>query len=358
MQKVLNYGSYLQAYALKQMLLNNGANSVSFIDIKKGKPLPGFELKERNLKDIFSRLIEVVSAGKLASCFRDYLFIRKVYRSIIANFDILGLNSPLPKRFDLVVIGSDEVFNCCQKSEWGYDLQLYGDIPEADKVISYAGSFGHTTLEQLYELGISDEIGKTMSSMEAISVRDQNSKEIVERITGRVPDVHLDPVLIYGYKKEIEYICDDIEEEYVLIYSYHTRINDPVEIDKICKFAHSKGLKLFSVFCRYDWCDKAIIPDSPIEVLKWFKKATHVITDTFHGTIFSIITHSSFCTIIRDSNLQKLSSLLSHLKLSDRKLDNTQCIDDVLSQNIDYTMTEEILDSHRKISQDYLVRHL
>ena len=43
MQRVLNYGSFLQAYALKQLLLQNGADEVYFIDIEKGRSLPGYE---------------------------------------------------------------------------------------------------------------------------------------------------------------------------------------------------------------------------------------------------------------------------------------------------------------------------
>ena len=64
--------------------------------------------------------------------------------------------------FDVVFIGSDEVFNCCQKTTWGYTSQLYGHIPQADRIVSYAGSFGHTTLGLLKKLQVDGEIGQTM----------------------------------------------------------------------------------------------------------------------------------------------------------------------------------------------------
>ena len=50
MQRVLNYGSFLQAYALKQLLLQNGADDVYFIDIEKGRSLAGFEQETTLLK--------------------------------------------------------------------------------------------------------------------------------------------------------------------------------------------------------------------------------------------------------------------------------------------------------------------
>lgn len=53
MQRVLNYGSFLQAYALKQLLLQNGADDVYFIDIEKGRSLAGFEQENSLLKKLF-----------------------------------------------------------------------------------------------------------------------------------------------------------------------------------------------------------------------------------------------------------------------------------------------------------------
>lgn len=53
MQRVLNYGSFLQAYALKQLLLQNGADDVYFIDIEKGRSLAGFEQENSLLKSYF-----------------------------------------------------------------------------------------------------------------------------------------------------------------------------------------------------------------------------------------------------------------------------------------------------------------
>ena len=89
-----------------------------------------------------------------------------------------------------------------------------------------------------------------MKKLSAISVRDRNSYEIVERLTGIKPEIHLDPVLIYGYEKEIVERNINIQQLYMVIYSYQGRISDKDEIKKIVEFAKSKGLKLISVFCR------------------------------------------------------------------------------------------------------------
>lgn len=359
MQKVLNYGSYLQAYALKQLLLNNGANEVYFIDIKPGRQLPGFSDEDQNKSNFISKVGSAILSFNLISKIKDFFFIRKVYKYIIKNYERLGLNDTCPSNFDLAVIGSDEVFNCCQYSTWGYTLQLYGDIPEAKEVISYAASFGHTTLEQLKNLGIDREIGNMLSTMSNISVRDDNSRMIVSSLTGIVPHVNVDPVLAYGYKKEIESYSVECKDRYIVLYSYHTRISDKNEINRILKFAKENNLKVYSIFCRYDWCDKAILPDSPFEVLVWINKANYVITDTFHGTVFSIITRSQFATIVRDSNRNKLVFLLEHFGLTDRVIDvREEEFSSIFNKVVDYTNVDLILESDREKTNTYLSNYL
>ena len=361
MQKVINYGSFLQAYAMKQLLLLNGADKVYFIDIKPGRPLPGFEWphsisKPKKLKNICTYICN----GSLFSKIKDVIFEKRLKKNIVKNFDILGLDKEDSGYYDSVVIGSDEVFNCCQKTPWQYTLQLYGEISNVKNIISYAGSFGHTTYSQLLELGIDKEIGATMRKMNSVSVRDQNSYDIVRLITGVKPEIHLDPVLIYGFKNEINKKVFNVDYDYMIVYSYMGRINNQEEINQIISFANSHNLRLISIFCRYDWCYKAIIPHTPLDIFPWFKEAKYVITDTFHGSVFSIITNRLFCTLIRDNNKQKIEYLLSKFHLTDRIIYNIEKdnIFDVLEKNIDYNFVNEVLLKERKMSFDYLQKKI
>lgn len=360
MQRVLNYGSFLQAYALKQLLLQNGADEVYFIDIEKGRELPGFEYSKNQSKwHKLKRLLQIIFTGLLFQKIRDRKFTKRLKKSIEDCFPILELDKPAPKEFDLVVIGSDEVFNCCQPAPWGYTLQLYGRVLNAKKVISYAGSFGHTRYEQLVQLGIDKEIGETMKTMAAISVRDQNSYDIVEKLTGIKAEMHLDPVLIYGYEKEIAERKVSYPGKYMVIYSYQGRIKDKKEIKEITSFAKEHKLKLISIFCRYDWCDEAIIPETPFDVLGWFKGAEYVVTDTFHGTIFSIITGRMFVTLVRKTgrvtNGEKISSLLRQLGLEERCVGKDKnALNSKLAGDVDWQRVDEALAESRKCSQEYL----
>lgn len=353
MQRVPNYGSFLQAYALKQLLIKNGADDVYFIDIEKGKELVGY--RQNSIIDKLLSTIYLFVTGKLLRKFRDIKFKKKLYSSIIRNFPILGLSRPLPTSLDLVVIGSDEVFNCCQKSPWGFSTQLYGNVSIAKDVISYAGSFGHTTIEKIKKLGIDNEIADAMKTLKGVSVRDENSRKIVQELIGIMPEVHLDPVLIYGYEQEIAKSSITYPNDYILIYSYQERITEKNEIKSIRNFAKLNKLKIVTIFCRYDWCDEAIVPQTPLEIFGWFKSAKYVVTDTFHGTIFSIITKSNFCSLVHDVNREKLSYLLDCLDLTERGNCNVM---DVLSKPVNYAKTDLILKEQRSKSISYLKKFI
>lgn len=350
MHRVINYGSFLQAYALKQLLLKNGADKVSFLDIKPGRILNGFEPETSWRR--FKRLVKDIADGRFIFKLHNRSHQAMVRQCIESHFPLLGIDEN-NNIYDLVVIGSDEVFNCCQKTRWGYTTQLYGNITQAKRVISFAGSFGHTQYKQLTEHSIDEEISKYMKTMAAISVRDDNSFDIVKRLTGIEPVIHLDPVLVYGYQEEISKAESPEDKDYIVVYAYPDRIKDETEIKAICNFAKKHNKKIYS-FTYYRWCDKAIVPTSPFDVLNWFKGADYVITDTFHGTIFSVITHRQFVTMIRPSNRNKICSLLKTLSLSERGTDSAKSLEGIFSTTLDYSNIDTALSKERIKAQGFL----
>ncbi|MBD5321755.1 MAG: polysaccharide pyruvyl transferase family protein [Bacteroides sp.] len=355
MQRVINYGSYLQAFALRQLLLRHGVDEVGFIDIKEGRHLRGNETSgTRYALRRLRALAKVIISGRLFAKRRTLAFMGNVRNVIMSAWNELGIkDNNNDDNYDLAIIGSDEVFHCCQPSSWGYTPQLYGDIPEAKRVVSYAGSFGATKYEDLLRHGIGDEIAGNLKRLSHISVRDENSRSIVERLTGRNPLIHIDPVLAYGFKNELEHCGSVDESNYILVYSYPDRINSPKEIKAITSYAREHNKKLISVMSRYDWCDRAIIP-TPLRLLAWFKHADAVITETFHGTIFSIITQRQFVTIARKSSIPKLTSMLKPYGLNDRILRSPDDITKVFSDTVDYSAVNTRLNALRKETDEYI----
>ena len=126
---------------------------------------------------------------------------------------------------DALVIGSDEVFNCVQNNpNVGFSPDLFGAGSRAGKLISYAASFGNTTLEKLAQYHVSDKVAGWLSDFDALSVRDSNSAHIVEKLTGNAPQVHLDPVLMYDFSKDrAELPAFAKNRKYMILYGYSGR---------------------------------------------------------------------------------------------------------------------------------------
>ncbi len=355
MQRVANYGSFLQAYALKQLLLEYGAESVDFLDIIKGRQFLPSERQSR-WRNFFINII----SGKLIQKINTRRYLKVKHSRFIPYYHYFENNNPQDTVYDLVVIGSDEVFNCCQRSPWGFSSQLFGDVTNSNNVITYAASFGSTTLDNIEEYGLEREISDSLKKLYGISVRDVNSYNIIKSLIGKEALIHLDPVLAFGYKAAL---LEDIskiipKEAYLLVYSYAGRIDNKNEIESIKKFAKDNFLKVYSLFCKYGWCDGEIIPEHPLQVPTIFKCAQYAVTDTFHGTIFSIISQSNFCTIIRSNNYQKIVSLLKSVGLENHIAESPESIASVLKVAIDYRIVEAILTKERERTKNYLSAYL
>ena len=113
MQRVINYGSFLQAYALKQLLLKNGAGEVYFVDIIPGRILiDNHSARRGKYFRYVHKLLDLFKSGNIISGLKTFKFNRALDKSIRSSWPMLGLNSIFSGTFDQIIIGSDEVFNC------------------------------------------------------------------------------------------------------------------------------------------------------------------------------------------------------------------------------------------------------
>lgn len=350
MQQVKNYGSFLQAYSLKRNIESLG-HSCDFINIVPGEQLGDYKIsKFHKIKLLIQRLagVDFIKRFKTIKTFQT-----RFSKEFLPELGVKpGVNT---EHYDVVVIGSDEVFNCVQVTWFGFSRQLFGDGLNADKVISYAGSFGATTVEKLSQLGIKDVVSDLLKKMNKISIRDANSFETVEMLTGTAPEKHLDPVLVYNYDHLIPQSVP--LKDYVIVYTYPGRIKEKKEISAIKSFAKSKGLKLISIGHYFPWCDDVVIPH-PFEVLAYFKNASYVVTDTFHGSVFSIKYNKPFATIVRGMNNNKLSHLLNQFGLESRIV---KCIEDlltILDTPVDFTCVNKMIADETVRSVAYLKENI
>lgn len=368
MQRVCNKGSFLQAYGLKKMIESLG-HEVVFVDYEVGKPLlkksedkkKYIVLKVRNafislfIKCEFLRVF-------LPDSYKHIVTERNEYLKFIAKY--LGVTSKMHYRteVDVLIIGSDEVFNCTQiNPEVGFSPEIFGANNNAKRVLSYAASFGNTTFQKLVLFNKVEELKKYLLAFNSISVRDRNSCVVVEKLLGQKPEINLDPVLMYDFMPTIK--DEQIRKDYIIVYAYRSRITQE-EASEIKAFAKRVKKKLISVSGEMDFCDEHLSLN-PFECLNLYRHADYVITDTFHGSIFSIINRVKFVTLIRESkgnsygNQEKLQDLLDRLNLQNRSYSNGK--DDLynrLTQEIDYDNVFDVINKEREHTMDYLKNNI
>ena len=319
MQRIRNYGSFLQAYGLRRMLEGLGCE-VRFVDYHPGECLEADKRTSRLPRPV-AKLAEVLEgpgplSGKLA-----YANYKRHYDA--RTWLLLGLPAEPDYRtddLDLLVIGSDEVFNCVQSNpNVGFSPDLFGANSKARRLVTYAASCGNTTVEKLREHGVDGQLSGWLRGFNALSVRDENTASVVHELTGEDPARNLDPVLAYDFFGKESVPESPVKGRYLIAYAYSGRLTKE-ECAALRGYADERHLKIVNVGGVQGCCDE-FLDLAPFEVLAAFRGAECVLTDTFHGTILSVISERPFATIVRTSgygNSEKLADLLGRLKLEDR----------------------------------------
>lgn len=357
MQRIYNYGSFLQAYGLRSILESLGCE-VQFVDYESGRCLVESGASKTGLARKAGKALGVF---RYDAPFKDKLAFIRYKRTYAERFyPLLGLTDEpnLDPELDLLVIGSDEVFNCVQdNANVGFTPALFGQGYRAGRKATYAASFGNTTLEKLEKYGKRDEVAGYLKQLDAISVRDANTGAIVKELTGAELAYNLDPVLAYDYFGLCEKIPAEVDEEdYMVAYGYSGRLSAE-ECAAVRAYADARGLKVLNIGGVQGVCDR-FVDCSPFEVLTYFKHARAVVTDTFHGAIFSTIAHTPFVAFVRSSgygNFEKLCDLLRRLGLEDRVAADASRLAETLDVPVDWGVPDAAIDEGRRCAREYLV---
>lgn len=210
------------------------------------------------------------------------------------------------EEYDLIITGSDAIWEYSMEST-GDDAHLVGNGLNTKKLISYAASAGVSVDCE------KDFVKKGLKRYHSVSVRDEATQKMVERLVGISPIIVPDPSLLYAFGKD-ESIPLPVYDKYILVYG---AIWDKPYIEKIKKFARERHLILISAGCLNDWCD---INFRMIElrVKEWIgliKNAEYVAASMFHGLMLGLnlgkVVFFDQVEYVRNRS----QSLLSYLKI-------------------------------------------
>ncbi len=333
-----NFGSFLQAYALKYVLEQDG-HEVRFV-ITRDK---GYV---RRLFYNFTLCGEVVKHPFKA--ITRYIYGRKKYKLFKSEQNCFSeIKIPEISDCDVAILGSDEIWNVTVPV-FRQPL-FYGKC--SPKNIAYGVSVGSAVIDNFNDL---DEIKECISKISAPLARDENTCDVIEAITGKRPETVCDPTLladkkIYMHPLENKYIN---KHKCLMLYMYEpTMQTRKIIID----FARSAGLKIVSVGFYYDWCDYNLLC-SPLEFCSALERAEYVITTTFHGSIYSVLNNKKFACLPLS---QKTTDILDKLGATDAVINmkdftTTHLREKLLNFSLDYSLINENILKMRESSIEKL----
>ena len=345
-----NYGAILQAYALKE-IIKSIENDVEIINYKQHSIEKNYKIIVFYKNNIFKSLIaNIVYFRTRIIKKRKFNNFRKMYLNITSK---VYKNSYSINGKDIYIVGSDQVWN---GNITNYDTTFFLDFcNKSNKKISYAASIGKDTLT-VKDL---DFIKNNISNLDFISVRESTVIDTLKELTNKEIVRCLDPTLLINKNDWDKFIYNTkINGNYLLIYS----LTENQEILNVAKII-SKKLNLNVLYIndtirkvRYGF--KKVKQVGPEDFLSLIKNAYFVVTDSFHGTAFSIIFNKDFITVPHKTTGSRMISLLNLLKLDSRIITNSTELNDEFDYHIDFKETNNILNIEKAKSFEFLKKSI
>lgn len=367
-----NYGSLLQAYATQKILddfeiSNETINIDGNIDFKNGK-IKYYASQLFNFTFIKSKfgMIKLKIDKKVNKTLGKNITIRN------NKFEEFRKNYKLSKPFktynelnkncteyENILLGSDQLWLPVNVVADYYTLSW---VPDDINKISFATSFGVSSIPDKYK----KLYQKFLNRINYLSTREESGRKLIKDLTGRESNVVCDPTILFN-KEEWMVIQKKepiIKYKYILCYF----LGNNIEYRKFAERLKEKtGYKIVSLnhcdeYVKYSdiFADDTPYDIGPSEFLNLIRNAEYVCTDSFHGTVFSLINNVKFFVFRRYNKKSKVStnsrldSLLEKVNLRERLLNGNEDIESVLRMNINFEEVDEKLEKFRDDSKEFL----
>lgn len=337
-----NCGSFLQAYALKAALEKLG-HTVYFFN--------------RNNKDTSHSLklhIEDSIKKSLQLQFKDCRNIWKRYAAFTEAqklFPTISESDEIYHKIDCFVIGSDTLWNLNSKY-FSKNIDIYFGKNLNSKIITYAVSVANTPKDKFVNNKTAIECSRRISD---ISVRDDATYEIVKDVFHMDCEIVCDPTLLLN-KDDYNLLIKDrpaFDDASILIYYFGNLPDDSVH--QIKRLREETGKKIISFGQYRAWCD-INIPFDPYLFIQCYRDCSFVITNTFHGTIFSLIYEKNFANYGQEK--KKIKSLLSSTDAEKAFALTDEDLLPFFENRLDYNIITKKIEEHKNSSIQFLKRNL
>lgn len=368
-----NYGSMLQAYATQKILddmniENETINIDKNIDFSNGKKkyymgqVFNFQFIKSKLGMIKLKLDKKINKnlGKNISI-RDkkYEEFRKNFRLTEPYKTYAELNEKAEKDYSSVIVGSDQLWLPVNVVADYYTLNW---VPEDVNKVSFSTSFGVSVIPEKYK----EAYKKFLNRINYLSTREVAGQKIIKDLTDRDATLVCDPTLLFNKNEWMSIQKEEpiIKGKYIFCYF----LGKNIEHRKFAERLKEKtGYKIVSLnhadeYVKYSdmFADEAPYDVGPAEFLNMIRNAEYVCTDSFHGTVFSLINNVKFFTFRRYNSKSKVStnsridSLLGIVNLKERLINGDEDVEKEIEKKIDFENVNIKLEEFRNTSKEFL----
>jgi len=353
-----NYGNRLQNYAIQEtvktlgynaetLVITDILNKITFIN-KLRKRISN--LGNISFLGIYKRLKRKLHFYLHRELLRNrqYIFLNFVNNYINeVNMNAKDLTVAI-NNYDFFITGSDQVWNPFYN---GFSSIYFLEFAPKEKRIAYAPSFGIPKIPAVYK----EKYKKWIMEIPYLSVREESGAKIIKELTGKDVPVLIDPTLMLTKEKWLSIAKNDPgkpNSPYLIAY-FLGRVPKETRT-RIEKIARENELKIVRLT---DLKDKKRYLVGPNEFIDYINSATLICTDSFHGTVFSILFEKPFVVFDRvgTSMYSRLDTLLNKFNFHSREANN-------LSDNeifkIDFSHVSSILEEERNKAFEFLNKAL
>ena len=368
--KETNYGAQLQAFAT-QVVVEKFGHSTEIIDYSPKNGDRHIVLSRGILRFFYEQFLfkrrakkhttsndQLFLKNKQERIEQYQLFIKRRLHNIVKVSGYSQLAS-CGKKCDAVLIGSD------QKWTPGFSFGNVNSlrfVPDYIRKISYATSLGVSE----YPKYCWPSARKAWNRIDFLSVREQQGADIIKQVCG--PDISVrvvvDPTYLLTKEQWEELIPTEKKSEEKYVFCYFLGNDDSSKLIAR-KFADEKKLKLVSVLSKESYspldqtyADFLVTGNGPEDFINWIRGAEYVLTDSFHGTAFSVINEKQFFIFYRKraeatTRNSRIDNILQKWGLQDRLVPPGETDAKLLStKSIDYSkVTERVLTEREKSLQ-------
>ena len=372
-----NYGAELQAYAL-QWKLNKLGYDAEVINLEKKeidlKKSPGVIIRAimmrfkhqgpkallsiyRKTKDTLIKIRVQVDAKEKIS--KKHLLFEKFFDEHIRHsekyYTLDEISTTDDLKYDIYVAGSDQIWNYLHTDRLDVYFLMFANKFGAKKV-SYAASISINDIPKR----LRKQYGEYLENINCLSVRETYGAELIKKYWKKNAEVVLDPTLLITKEEWVRDIANPpcLDVNYLLIYTLSGSSRIRILAQAIAK---RLGLKVVNIKSNYveEPNDETIhfYEIGPEEWVGLWSKAKYVVTDSFHGTVFSINFNIPFTTLVNPVSTMN-SRVLSILKITQLEsriaYDEFNEISIPKELDIDYTPVNHILEEWRRKSIQFI----